>query len=80
MDECVGKKRAQPELLRFCNKHNWKANIHIASGQPEDLAHLKKLIRFAFLDDALFQKIGRNDPCPCGSNLKFKKCCLVKIS
>lgn len=20
-------------------------------------------------------KVGRNDPCPCGSNLKFKKCC-----
>jgi len=20
-------------------------------------------------------KIGRNDPCPCGSNKKFKKCC-----
>ena len=23
-------------------------------------------------------KIGRNDPCPCGSGLKFKKCCLGK--
>ncbi|MEM8628548.1 MAG: SEC-C metal-binding domain-containing protein [Chlamydiota bacterium] len=21
------------------------------------------------------KKIGRNDPCPCGSNKKFKKCC-----
>ena len=21
------------------------------------------------------QKIGRNDPCPCGSNLKYKRCC-----
>ena len=21
-------------------------------------------------------KIGRNDPCPCGSGLKYKKCCL----
>jgi hypothetical protein len=20
-------------------------------------------------------KIGRNDPCPCGSGMKFKKCC-----
>jgi len=24
-------------------------------------------------------KIGRNDPCPCGSGKKFKKCCLHKI-
>ena len=23
-------------------------------------------------------KIGRNDPCPCGSGLKYKKCCLLK--
>jgi uncharacterized protein len=23
-----------------------------------------------------FQKVGRNDPCPCGSGKKFKKCCL----
>ncbi|WP_455232966.1 SEC-C metal-binding domain-containing protein [Geopseudomonas aromaticivorans] len=22
------------------------------------------------------QKVARNDPCPCGSGLKFKKCCL----
>ena len=21
-------------------------------------------------------KVGRNDPCPCGSGLKYKKCCL----
>jgi len=21
-------------------------------------------------------KIGRNDPCPCGSGLKYKRCCL----
>lgn len=24
-------------------------------------------------------KIGRNDPCPCGSGKKFKKCCLSKL-
>ena len=24
------------------------------------------------------QKVGRNDPCPCGSGKKFKKCCLGK--
>jgi transposase-like protein len=23
-------------------------------------------------------KIGRNEPCPCGSGLKFKRCCLLK--
>ncbi len=23
-------------------------------------------------------KVGRNDPCPCGSGKKYKKCCLIK--
>jgi uncharacterized protein YchJ len=23
-------------------------------------------------------KIGRNNPCPCGSGVKYKKCCLNK--
>ena len=23
-------------------------------------------------------KVGRNDPCPCGSGLKYKKCCMAK--
>ncbi|MGE4157715.1 MAG: YecA family protein [Planctomycetota bacterium] len=25
------------------------------------------------------EKIGRNDPCPCGSGKKYKKCCLLKV-
>lgn len=23
-------------------------------------------------------RVGRNDPCPCGSGQKYKKCCLAK--
>ncbi len=25
-------------------------------------------------------KIGRNDPCPCGSGKKYKQCCLTKAA
>ncbi len=25
------------------------------------------------------QKVGRNDPCPCGSGKKYKKCCEEKV-
>jgi uncharacterized protein YchJ len=25
-----------------------------------------------------FGKVGRNEPCPCGSGKKYKKCCLIK--
>ena len=27
-----------------------------------------------------FKGVGRNDPCPCGSGKKFKKCCLQRVS
>jgi hypothetical protein len=27
----------------------------------------------------LYRDVGRNDPCPCGSGRKFKKCCLEKV-
>jgi len=26
-----------------------------------------------------FKCVGRNDPCPCGSGKKFKKCCLATV-
>ena len=26
-----------------------------------------------------YPKIGRNDPCPCGSGKKYKLCCLMKL-
>lgn len=25
-------------------------------------------------------KVGRNDPCPCGSGKKHKKCCAIKAT
>jgi uncharacterized protein YecA (UPF0149 family) len=27
-------------------------------------------------DKELVEKLGRNDPCPCGSARRFKKCCM----
>ncbi|MGP0170655.1 YchJ family protein [Pseudomonas sp. NCHU5208] len=33
-----------------------------------------------FLDPTVPLKSGRNDPCPCGSGQKFKKCCSAYLS
>ena len=30
------------------------------------------------MQDQTSPKVGRNDPCPCGSGLKYKKCCMNK--
>ena len=38
-------------------------------------AHCKKK-HYAPKQELQLPKVGRNDPCPCGSGKKFKKCCL----
>jgi hypothetical protein len=35
-------------------------------------------VLFAGMCHSSFVKIGRNDPCPCGSGKKYKKCCLAQ--
>ncbi|HTY63018.1 MAG TPA: anaerobic sulfatase maturase [Acidobacteriota bacterium] len=38
----------------------------------------QKVIGAAAVRQAKTHAVGRNDPCPCGSGLKYKKCCLGK--
>lgn len=57
------------ELLEWVIKHNSKA-------KPQD----KIVVDFdtGVADWAVARsksKVGRNDPCPCGSEKKYKKCC-----
>ncbi|SUC01262.1 preprotein translocase subunit SecA [Proteus vulgaris] len=47
----------------------------------DDKQYLHERSRFLKIDDCWFYidgvkpKVGRNDPCPCGSGRKYKKCC-----
>jgi len=34
------------------------------------------VLPLSFFSAAPARKVGRNDPCPCGSGKKYKKCCL----
>ncbi len=53
---------------------------------PEEETHFMKRIRPSHLlprnqkelTRSGHTKVGRNDPCPCGSGKKFKRCCLQK--
>lgn len=51
-----------------------------AGGFPQDTdPHTQALAREILLaqaQEALASKVGRNDPCPCGSGKKYKRCCL----
>jgi hypothetical protein len=51
----------------FC-KQPWKYDPHI-----EELS--RKLLKTGTALKTKFSKTGRNQPCPCGSGFKYKKCC-----
>ena len=65
------------EILDLCNKHGLKVIVGIEPDKPEDVSGVERLLTSnAPVTDR--PEAGRNDPCPCGSGLKFKKCCLKK--
>jgi len=37
--------------------------------------HIKKLVKAVEIKHTTTKKVGRNDPCTCGSGQKYKKCC-----
>jgi uncharacterized protein YecA (UPF0149 family) len=44
-----------------------------AASQPQgEAVRIKPIVRDT-------PRVGRNDPCPCGSGKKFKKCCLETV-
>ncbi len=66
----------------------------IEGGNPEEIApkigmepqqlvalsdsFVRQTYQDSLLGEAARRKIGRNEPCPCGSGKKYKKCCLRK--
>ena len=48
--------------------------VRVLGGYKYYNAWLKNLMIEAQLRKA--EDVGRNDPCPCGSGKKFKKCCM----
>jgi uncharacterized protein len=63
--------------MAFCEERGWYVTLALAPGEPEDLSDIVRqergLARGA--TKALPPTPGRNDPCPCGSGKKYKKCC-----
>lgn len=47
-------------------------SLELLGGVPTDVARAKAAARS---DTGPVGKVGRNDPCPCGSGKKYKKCC-----
>jgi serine-type anaerobic sulfatase-maturating enzyme len=69
---CAGLKR----FFTFSRPYLERMASLMRSGEP-----LERLGYHMRSDDtAAARQTGRNDPCPCGSGLKYKKCCLGKRS
>ena len=49
--------------------------IHLSNGATETETPKKPEIELPKPIKRNLPKVGRNDPCPCGSGKKFKKCC-----
>ena len=59
------------------------ARWHDSDGEHrhrERSAFVQQAGRWYFIDPTVPLKAGRNDPCPCGSGQKFKKCCAGYLS
>lgn len=70
----VKTKKRVKELESVFEKNDWKYSIELDSDKPEDINDLEMLLNPPKTVIAE-KKVGRNDPCPCGSGKKHKKCC-----
>lgn len=62
------------EILSLCEENGVKALIGLEPDQPEDITDVQRALSPPTQAVAA-AKVGRNEPCPCGSGKKSKKCC-----
>jgi SWIM/SEC-C metal-binding protein len=70
----VQSEKRMKEVAAVFEEHGWKYMIALEPDQPEDIADLDRLLNPP-KPMIVETKVGRNDPCPCGSGKKHKKCC-----
>lgn len=70
------------EVMSLCDRKGWKAIVGVEPQEPENLTDLYRLLGVA-PENLVSQEsgvrrtppVGRNEPCPCGSGRKYKRCC-----
>lgn len=67
------------EILKICDEHGWKVIVGIEPNKPENISDVERLLN-PIPPVKHTPRVGRNDPCPCLSGKKYKKCCLDKQS
>lgn len=76
----VGSEARAQEIMRICNENGWQVIVGIEPDEPENISDVKWLLNHKKREPAVYNprpaKVSPNDYCPCGSGLKYKKCCL----
>ncbi len=70
----VKTKKRMKEVASIFEKNGWKYKIELLPDKEEDVSALEILMNWP-QPVAAEKKVGRNEPCPCGSGKKYKKCC-----
>jgi SWIM/SEC-C metal-binding protein len=70
----VKTKKRMNEVISIFEKNGWKYRVELDKEKSEDIKDLDILLNWPKTQEAE-KKVGRNEPCPCGSGKKYKKCC-----
>ena len=70
----VQTKERLKEITSQFEENSWKFTVELAPDKPEDITDLEILLNPP-KPKAAEKKVGRNEPCSCGSGNKYKKCC-----
>ncbi len=70
---CVQNSKRGEYVTETCASQGWHYIIGIEPDKPEDITDLERALNPP--EPAKSDKVSRNDPCPCGSGKKYKKCC-----
>jgi SWIM/SEC-C metal-binding protein len=62
------------EVTSIFQENGWKYVVELDSDKAEDITELEILLNPP-KPKISPGKVSRNDPCPCGSGNKYKKCC-----
>jgi len=62
------------EVSDIFKENGWSFTIKLEADKPEDITDLE-ILQNPPKTVSVEKVPGRNDPCPCGSGKKFKKCC-----
>ncbi len=69
----------EKEVSKIFEDNDWEYTVEIDPDKPEDITDLDILLN-PIAQVTTTKKVGRNEPCPCGSGKKYKKCCALTSS